>query len=259
MASLTNNDARVLNALFDAESSLSSATNVIPLPSSLPQIEEDRLQSIQCEEARILKALSVNAPAPETIISAIDGLTTLLERNPQYAPAYVNRAQARRMVLGDHDLTSIEREAVSSIHEDLTDAIKYARASGNTQAVSPLQASTLSAAYTHRGHLYYHIARSGDLSCLPDHLRELGPQLLEELASADFRMGGKYGNTIAQQLSVRTNPYAKMCGAIVREALQQELAAQSLLSFPDMKGGPVAQRELANHLSVLHSTGASVL
>lgn len=28
---------------------------------------------------------------------------------------------------------------------------------------------------------------------------------------------------LAQQISVKTNPYAKMCGSIVREAIQKEI------------------------------------
>ena len=35
-------------------------------------------------------------------------------------------------------------------------------------------------------------------------------------------LGGRYGNKIARQLSVQTNPYAKACGAIVKEALRKE-------------------------------------
>lgn len=46
---------------------------------------------------------------------------------------------------------------------------------------------------------------------------------LEEMASQDFFEAGRYGNEVAKQLSVGTNPYAKMCGAIVREALKKEI------------------------------------
>jgi hypothetical protein len=46
---------------------------------------------------------------------------------------------------------------------------------------------------------------------------------LEEMASHDFFLGGRYGNKAAQQLAVQTNPYAKMCGAIVKEAMRKEV------------------------------------
>jgi len=45
----------------------------------------------------------------------------------------------------------------------------------------------------------------------------------EELASADFAIAGRYGNKTARDLAVKTNPYAKLCGQIVREALQREI------------------------------------
>lgn len=45
---------------------------------------------------------------------------------------------------------------------------------------------------------------------------------LEELASRDFMMGGRYGNEIARGLAVATNPTAKLCGSIVREAMRKE-------------------------------------
>jgi hypothetical protein len=51
----------------------------------------------------------------------------------------------------------------------------------------------------------------------------LGPERLEEMASWDFQQGGRYGNPVAKQLAVHTNPYAKMCGAIVRDAMKAEI------------------------------------
>jgi hypothetical protein len=57
----------------------------------------------------------------------------------------------------------------------------------------------------------------------PERLRGLGADQLEEMASRDFFFGGRYGNKVAQQLSVQTNPYAKMCGAIVKEAMRKEV------------------------------------
>lgn len=45
----------------------------------------------------------------------------------------------------------------------------------------------------------------------------------EESASHDFAMAGKYGSQLARAMSVRTNPYAKLCGAIVQTAMQAEM------------------------------------
>lgn len=227
LPALSGNDARVLNALFDADSSLSKGPHIASSSRSLPHVPEDELAVLQAEEARIISPLAVAAPASATIATAIRDLNGLIDKEPKYASAYVNRAQARRLLLGDISLTFEQREAVSAINEDLTNAIAYASPDTPDAAVSTLQAKILSSAHTHRAHLYYYIAKSGDLSSLPDKLKELGPEKLEELASRDFMMGGKYGNPVAQQMSVRTNPYAKMCGAIVREALQKEQEAQS--------------------------------
>jgi len=58
---------------------------------------------------------------------------------------------------------------------------------------------------------------------LPSHLQHLDADQLEELASHDFQDGGKFGNEVARQMAVMTNPYAKMCGAIVKEAMKKEI------------------------------------
>ena len=55
-------------------------------------------------------------------------------------------------------------------------------------------------------------------------LRELSSQGLEEAASHELALGGRYGNETARQLAVKTNPYAKLCGSIVREALTKEIS-----------------------------------
>ena len=43
------------------------------------------------------------------------------------------------------------------------------------------------------------------------------------MASHELALGGRFGNDIARQLAVQTNPYAKLCGEIVREALRKEM------------------------------------
>lgn len=44
----------------------------------------------------------------------------------------------------------------------------------------------------------------------------------EEAASRDFALGGRYGNEVAKGLAVSTNPTAKLCGQMVREAMKKE-------------------------------------
>ena len=49
-----------------------------------------------------------------------------------------------------------------------------------------------------------------------------GKSELEEMASRDFASAARFGDEVAREMSVRTNPYAKMCGAIVKNALREE-------------------------------------
>ena len=44
----------------------------------------------------------------------------------------------------------------------------------------------------------------------------------EDAASREFALGGRYGNEIAKGLAVSTNPTAKLCGQMVREAMKNE-------------------------------------
>lgn len=53
-------------------------------------------------------------------------------------------------------------------------------------------------------------------------VRNMDKPELEELASRDFAAAARYGDDVAREMSVRTNPYAKMCGSIVRNALVEE-------------------------------------
>lgn len=115
--------------------------------------------------------------------------------------------------------------------------------------VSPLQAKILASAYTHRGHLLWRLSKSTNppppaviqlqnsnsepaaaiippspiLTHLPESLRKASKETLEEMASRDFEQGGRYGNEVAREMAKRTNPYARLCGDIVREAMRGEL------------------------------------
>jgi len=74
----------------------------------------------------------------------------------------------------------------------------------------------LRTAYAHRAYLYLKATEAGV------ELHGMGKSELEELASADFAAAARFGDEVAREMSVRTNPYAKMCGAIVRNALAEE-------------------------------------
>jgi hypothetical protein len=161
-------------------------------------------------------------------------LTEILEEEPNYASAWNNRAQALRMLHGDLGPKTAE------ILTDLAKAIALASPESSTVAVSPLQAKVLGGAHSQYGHILYklskrELASSGEavgykdgsqseISIeLPQALKGKSGEELEEMASRHFALGGRYGNEIAREMAVRTNPYAKLCGSIVKEALMEEV------------------------------------
>jgi hypothetical protein len=231
MATLTPNDRQVLSALFDAESKPSpSITPTISLPtSSLPGISDSLLAELQTIEYRAILPLNTTSPSRESIKQAISSLRGLINEHSNYASAYNNRAQAIRMLVGD-DLTDPAASS-TSIYADLCSAIHLA-SPAEGRPVSPLQAKILASAYTHRGHLLYKASKSlsgssqDDITVdarLPDELQGKTAEQLERLASKDFADGGKYGNEIARKMAVQLNPYARLCGEIVRESMRRDL------------------------------------
>ena len=248
--SLTSNDSAVLQALFDAESSPSSGfaidSSLPPWPLSV-NISETDLASLKQRETDIIRTLQSNkSPNIETVQSAVDDFDSLITQNPTYPPAYTNRAQTLRLLVdliykepGSDKSTEGEisdaalfapqtSQLCSRIFSDLGQAITFATPASPADAVSTTQARLLADAHTHRGYLLLKAARMkkaglGDGEAGPERLRALSADQLEEMASRDFFFGGRYGNKVAQQLSVQTNPYAKMCGAIVKEAMKKEL------------------------------------
>ncbi|EGE82798.1 hypothetical protein BDDG_05742 [Blastomyces dermatitidis ATCC 18188] len=273
---LSANDSAVLQALFDAESSLSNASTGIHLDSSLPQqlpgISPAELSKLQALERAAILPLQAETTGRDTIRdankirAAVAKLTAIIEENKGYASAYVNRAQAARMLVesgmdGKEKDEEEQRELANMIFADLSTVISLlspspsssssspspSSASQHPPPLSPLHARILANAHTHRAYIVYRAARALDskppppsmnnnnnnndnttsgtatLTTLPVHLRDKSAQHLEEMASMDFQLGGRYGNEIARQMAVKTNPYAKMCGAIVKEAMRKEM------------------------------------
>ncbi|OGM50466.1 hypothetical protein ABOM_000914 [Aspergillus bombycis] len=212
---LTTNDSAVLQALFDAESSPSNGITINP---SLPPFPTH---------------LNIDPKLHETLKPA-NQLSTLIAEHPTYPPAYVNRAQALRMLISTDQAEETETElftpqnaeTVSSLLSDLGEAIGLATPRSPADPVSEVQARLLADAHTHRGYLLLRLAKvkkSGEAFEGPGRWSQLDADRLEEMASRDFFFGGRFGNKVAQQLAVQTNPYAKMCGAIVKEALRKEV------------------------------------
>ncbi|BDD62869.1 hypothetical protein MPDQ_004769 [Monascus purpureus] len=251
--SLSTNDSAVLNALFDSESS----TNV-PIDPSLPaypdsldlSLTPESLESLQKREVDIIRRLqAATTTSVDTVKEAITALDTLIEERPTYPSAYVNRAQARRMLIPDSKLLQsknmVDNEPASRILNDLAQAISLASPKIPSDRISKTQARVLADAHTHRGYLFLKAARvkredqmvstsipiyesrseedAKKTAAVTRSILDLSADQLEEMASRDFAQGGRYGNRVAGSLAVRTNPYAKMCGAIVKEAMRKEI------------------------------------
>lgn len=236
--SLSSKDSAVFHALFDAESSPSSAVKIDSSLPSLPHVTESELPALKELELAAIRPLQQGedadentAPSGEKIQKTVEDLSAIITDNPTYASAYANRAQALRMLIDNNgDLFDHSNTAnATRLFSDLGQTISLATPQSPSSSLSPRQARILADAHTHRGYLLLRAAKFVSTSPSdqqqrggPERLRDLDKDQLEEMASRDFSFGGRYGNKIAQQMAVQTNPYAKMCGAIVKEALMKE-------------------------------------
>ena len=222
---LSNNDSAVLGALFDPEASLSNRTRI---ENSLPDgLTESELRSVQSQEKDALQPLNAEFPSEAQILSAIANLDALIERYPRYASAWNNRGQAKRMLFNLRPVQS-QSNLLRNIVRDLDRAIAIASPDSATDSVLSVNAKVLASAHTHRGLLFWSASRSEDLRLalteVVDRLAGAESEMLEEIASQEFASGGRYGNDIAKQVAVKTNPYAKLCGNIVKEAMEKEIS-----------------------------------
>jgi hypothetical protein len=228
---LSANDARVLNALFDPEtlpSSVAKSKDAAAIDPSLPahpNITVSELSSLEARQNDIVRRVSTNSSISE-IDAALAELNQVVAQCPNYASAYINRAMLLRMKL-ESQISATQHifehatAKVQPLFENLSRAIHLSLPFASPSApVSEYQAKILRTAYSHRAYLYLKAAETGTF------LQRLEKSELEELASKDFAGAARYGDEVAREMSVRTNPYAKMCGAIVRNALKEEMSAE---------------------------------
>jgi len=182
-------------------------------------------------------------------LSCVNSLSLLIDEYPQYASARNNRAQALRRLYGDGMLakgqlkgeeavkcqaldplpseTALLSASITTL-DDLDTAISLLTSATSFAPLSPQAAKTLSQAYTQRGALYHFTAKILSASNSTLRIGPTGGQIgrsaleFEEMASRDFLMGGRYGNEVARALAVASNPTAKLCGDMVREAMRKE-------------------------------------
>ncbi|KAI0479088.1 hypothetical protein GGR56DRAFT_361856 [Xylariaceae sp. FL0804] len=251
--SLSRRDFNVLEKIKDPESNPLAAVMVDPaLPKdpnvtdatvyeSIAQEEREIILRIQHSEMQLAGLGSAATSEPtEEYRRCIEKFGELISRHPKYASARNNRAQALRRLYGDtmllekkepgaliQDANSAQRlEAALTALSDLDEAVKLLTPSSLFAPVSPQAGKTLALAHTQRAAIYHMTARLFQSnSILPGTRRkEVGWTQLdfEGAASGDFALGGRYGNEIAKGLAVSTNPTAKLCGQMVREAMKKE-------------------------------------
>lgn len=253
--SLSQRDINVLEKIKDPESNPASGISIDPsLPSDphiadqstylrVSQLEKEIVSSLQQVELQLagLRPKSTTQSPVDEYRQALWHLDDLVKEHLDYASARNNRAQALRRLYGDSILVSggpsnpqallqdvgdaERREAAVALLSDLDRSIALLSPEPNG-ALSQQAARTLSMAYTQRAAIYHTTSKllaTATLAVDPSRREANWTKLeFEEAASRDFAMGGRYGNDVAKGLAVSTNPTAKLCGQIVREALKKE-------------------------------------
>lgn len=243
---LSASDSKVLASVFDPEASTSRAEVIVDpsLPADHQIQDSTLLAELQAQEKKAIKLLedyetsisSTRRAKDEVYQDALALLDDVARSSPIYASVLNNRAQLRRWFWGDLSLLvqrrrseNLEQKAAGRfIIEDLQRCIALASPERPTDAASPKQGRLLAQAYTQLGAVYHAAAKDLDALDAGDELAELdsspAKESLEEDASRFFFLGGLYGNEVAKALAVHTNPQAKLCGQIVKEAMRKELA-----------------------------------
>ncbi|KAK3683478.1 hypothetical protein B0T22DRAFT_483333 [Podospora appendiculata] len=255
--SLSKRDINVLEKIRDPDSDPSSAVQIDPsLPKDPNILNQHVFETVSREERSIIlsiQEIEVRSCGPGSRETAgvdmvaeyrkcVSQLGHLIQEHPKYASARNNRAQAIRRLCGDsmlvagaqqppqallQDITDGERqEMASTALSDLDTAISLLTPTKLNTRLSPQTAKTLSMAHTQRAAIYHMTSKligSSPLSVGAGRREASWTKLeFEENASRDFAMGGRYGNEIAKALAVSTNPTAKLCGQMVREAMKKE-------------------------------------
>lgn len=243
---LSKADSKVLAQVFDPESGPANVEVLIDptLPADRHIQNDEILSRLKLAEKRAIQLIETFEKSTErteqakirTYRDALRRLDDIIAQNPSYASARNNRAQLQRWRFGDRNLichrrsepNAETRTAASATVDDLKQCIALASPGRPQDAVSPSQGRLLAQAYTQLGALYH--AASKDLSgareveIVPNELHTWSKDQFEEEASRLFYLGGLYGNEVAKALAVHTNPHAKLCGSIVKEAMRKELA-----------------------------------
>lgn len=254
---LSRRDINVLQKIKDPEVDLSATVFVDPALPKDPHLSDPlvyeqtaqkerdiiwEFQKLEAQQFTILSSQPPSATFIENFRSCINKLSQIIEEHPDYASARNNRAQALRRLCSDsllvgntpqlrkallQQLDETERQKMAlMILSDLDQAISLLTPKRGRLGMSQNASRTLAQAHTQRGAIYHLTSKlmgQGTLSVPAGRREEKWTKLdFEEQASLDFAKGGLYGNEIAKGLAVGTNPTAKLCGQMVREAMKKE-------------------------------------
>jgi hypothetical protein len=251
---LSQGDERILNAVFDPESAPEAPTVIInPSLSADPHIldlltlriiKDKELQAVKLIETASSRpnialrrttedAINISAIDIQAYNRALELLTSITSDYPKYASVYNNRAQLRRWRYQDL-VGSTDSEIITALNDtisDLQQAISLSSPATPTSQISPQQAKTLIQAWTQLGAVYIALSRRNDshqpvkpvTTVENDNWNTWDTMRLEEEGSRCFYMAGLYGSEMGRGLAVKMNPYARLCGGIVKEAMKREM------------------------------------
>jgi hypothetical protein len=242
---LSRADSKVLAQVFDPESAPTRTEVLVnpDLPADPRILDNELLQQLKAEEKKAVaivehfeKSGNAQASKIEAYQNALSILDNLISRHPDYASARNNRAQLRRWRFGDRNTlcqpttrADQERSAAGmAAVQDLRASIDLASPARHQDGVSPAQGRLLAQASTQLAALYYAASKDLETSTMMQLASidetQWSKDRFEEESSKLFYLGGLYGNEVAKALAVHTNPHAKLCGNIVKEAMRKELA-----------------------------------
>lgn len=201
----SSRDINVLNLLFDAEAQPAKPIS----PDAKPAVRPRNLQPEEIEEINSAEYEAVRLADQGSLKKAEELLTKIITKYPtERGSLWNNRAQVRRLL-----------EDIPGALADLSHVIVLSTPT-NHMDPSAEDSKVLPQAHIHRATIYMLLAKNevpGKTTDADD------SETLESYASQDFIAAGKYGSGLGRAMGVRTNPYAKMCGAIVQTALKKEL------------------------------------
>jgi hypothetical protein len=246
---LSKADSKVLAQVFDPESGPDRPEVIIDpyLPADRHVVDADVLEQLKMREKDAIRLIEqfeksesrTDHDRQGAYRKALSLLDEIVNQQPCYASVLNNRSQLRRWYFGDRNLliqarteSESEREvAARGTLRDLKQCTNLASPLKPADAVSAAQGRLLAQAYTQLGALYYAAAKdlnntppgNGTVEPIDATIEAWTKEDFEEEASRLFYLGGLYGNEVAKALAVHTNPQAKLCGNIVKEAMRKEM------------------------------------